>query len=41
MYSEIKKGVLFKATVVKVIPEATDSNSRVHLLIQKMMHHFN
>lgn len=41
MYSEIKKGVLFKATVVKVLPELLDTNSRVHLLIQKLMHHFN
>ncbi len=41
MYAEIQKGVLYRATIVKVLPEAVDSNSRVHLLIEKVMYHFN
>ncbi len=41
MYQEIQKGVLYRATIVKVLPEAVDSNSRVHLLIEKVMYHFN
>lgn len=41
MYPEIRKGILFRATVVKVLPEIVDSNSRVHLMIEKIMYHFN
>ncbi|MCB0831983.1 MAG: HIRAN domain-containing protein [Bacteroidetes bacterium] len=41
MYSEIQRGVLYRATVAKVLPEAVDSNSRIHLLIEKVMYHFN
>lgn len=41
MYPEIRRGILFRATVVKVLPEIVDSNSRVHLMIEKIMYHFN
>ncbi|MBX7151562.1 HIRAN domain-containing protein [bacterium] len=41
MYDEIRKGVLYRATVAKVLPEMLDSNSRVNLMIEKVMYHFN
>ncbi len=41
IYPEIRRGILFRATVVKVLPEVVDSNSRVHLLIEKITYHFN
>ncbi|HNJ71270.1 MAG TPA: HIRAN domain-containing protein [bacterium] len=41
LFSELRQGVVFHATVVKVLPEAEEANLRLHILVRKWTHHFN
>ncbi len=41
IYPELQQGIFYKATVAKVFPEDPDTNSRLHILVQKLTHHLN
>ncbi len=41
MQPEINKGIMYKATIAKVLPEVSDTNCQISLLIEKITYHFN
>lgn len=41
MQDEIIKGIMYKATVAKILPEVEDTNSQISIVIEKILYHFN
>ncbi len=41
MQDEIIKGIMYKATIAKVLPEVEDTNSQISIVVEKILYHFN
>jgi len=41
MQDEIIKGIMYKATIAKILPEVEDTNSQISIVIEKILYHFN